>query len=141
MKCNPLVCFGNAYDCEPAMTEFDRLPCDKLQLDYIKYPFNYLEAQKFFLEHKEYTHFIYLAPDLVVTPTQFNDLKKQVEDNDFNVYGPVCNVDKQKYSDKIACCLKLPKIPFGLRSYRFVAESHRKYFLEHNVNLLKVKRI
>ena len=77
LKCNPLVCFGNAYDCPEALNEFENLPCDKLRLDYIKYPLNYFEAQKFFLEHREYTHFIYMAPDMVVTPQQFLILKKK----------------------------------------------------------------
>lgn len=136
---NPLVCFGNAYDCKEAIKSFEDLPCDKLRLDYIKYPFQFLEAQKFFLEHKEYTHFVYLSPDLIITKNQFNELKKNVINNDYDVYGPVCNMDKGKYSNKLACCLKLPQIPFHLRLYRFVDESHRLYFLEHNVKILKVK--
>ena len=139
MKCNPLVCFGNAYDCKEALEAFEDLPCDKLKLDYIKYPLNYLEAQRFFLEHKEYTHFIYQAPDLIVSKSQFNELKENVINNDYDVYGPVCNVDKGKYSNKLACCLKLPQIPFHLRLYRFVDESARMYFLEHDVKILKVK--
>ena len=139
MNVNPLVCFGNAYDCKSALEAFEHLPCDKLKLDYIKYPHNYLEAQKFFLQHKEYTHFVYLAPDLVITTQHFNELKKVLEANNYDVYGPVCNVDKGKYSNKLACCLKLPEMPFHLRLYRFVDESHRLYFLEHNVKILKVK--
>ena len=139
MNVNPLVCFGNAYDCKEAIKSFNELPCDKLRLDYVKYPFNFLEAQKFFLQHKEYTHFVYLSPDLVITKQQFNELKKVVEANDYDVYGPVCNVDKGKYSNKLACCLKLPVIPFQLRQYRFIDESNRLYFLEHDVKILKVK--
>ncbi|MEE9215758.1 MAG: hypothetical protein V3U54_13465 [Thermodesulfobacteriota bacterium] len=108
-------------------------------MDYIKYPFQFLQAQKFFLEHNEYTHFVYLSPDLVITKEQFNELKENVINNDYDVYGPVCNMDKGKYSDKLACCLKLPDIPFQLRLYRFVDESHRLYFLEHDVKILKVK--
>jgi len=136
---NPLVVFGNAYDCEPAVKAFNDLPCDKLQLDYIKYPDNYLEAQVFFLEHKEYTHFVYLAPDLVVSKTQFDELKKQVEINDFDVYGPVCNVDKGKYSDKLACCIKLPKLPYEFRRYRWMAESQRQWFLSNGIQRHVVK--
>jgi len=136
---NPLVCFGNAYDCKPTIKAFESLPCDKLRLDYIAYPNNYLEAQKFFLEHKEYTHFIYLAPDLVVNLEQFNFLKQQVENYDYEVYGPVCNVDKGKYSDKLACCIKLPKIPYQLRRYRWMAESQRQWFMSNGINLHKVK--
>ena len=139
MRVNPLVCFGNAYDCKEAINSFNDLPCDKLRLDYVKYPLNFLQAQKFFLQHKEYTHFIYLAPDLIITKKQFIELKENIINNDYDVYGPVCNVDKGKYSNKLACCLKLPELPFHLRLYRFVDESNRLYFLEHDVKILKVK--
>jgi len=39
MKCNPLVCFANAYDCKEAIESFIDLPCDKLRLDYFEYPY------------------------------------------------------------------------------------------------------
>ena len=139
MKVNPLVCFGNAYDCKPAIEGFNDLPCDKLRLDYIEYPNNYLEAQKFFLEHKEYTHFVYLAPDLVITKSQFKALVREVENFDYEVYGPVCNVDKGKYENKLACCNKLPKIKYEFRIYRWVQEEARQYFLNHGIKHHKVK--
>lgn len=139
MKVNPLVCFGNAMDCKPAIDAFNELPCDKLRLDYVPYPNNYLESQKFFLEHKEYTHFIYLSPDLIVSKTQFNELKKMVQINDYDVYGPVCNVDKGKYFDKLACCIKLPKLPYELRRYRWMAESQRIWFMNNGIKHHQVK--
>jgi len=139
MKCNPLVCFGNAYDCKEANESFDNLPCDKLRLDYIKYPNNFLEAQKFFLENKEYTHFVYLSPDLVISKSQFNELKKEVENWDYEVYGPVCNVDQGKYKDKLACCNKLPSIKYEFRNYRWVQEEARQYFLTHGIKHHTVK--
>jgi len=139
MKCNPLVCFGNAYDCEPAIEAFKKLPCDKLQLDYITYPINFIKAQIFFLKNEKYTHFVYLAPDLIVKEDQFIVLKNNVENNDYDVYGPVCNVDKGKYELKLACCAKLPSIDYQLRNYRWVQEEVRKYYLDDGINILKVK--
>ena len=139
MKCNPLVCFGNAYDCKESIKSFENLPCDKLRMDYVEYPKNFLQAQKFFLEHKEYTHFIYLAPDLVITKTQFNELKKEVEVFDYDVFGPVCNVDKGKYETKLACCNKLPSIKYEYRNYRWVQEEVRQYFLNTGIKHHKVK--
>jgi len=139
MKVNPLVCFGNAMDCQPAIDGFNSLPCDKLRLDYFQYPYNYRVAQKFFLEHKEYTHFVYLAPDLVINPAQFRELVKMVEHWDYDVFGPVCNVDKGKYSDKLACCLKLPKLPYDLRRYRWIAESQRQWFMSNGIKSIVVK--
>jgi len=32
MNSKPLVCFGNAYDCNEAIEGFNEIPCDKLQL-------------------------------------------------------------------------------------------------------------
>jgi len=139
MKCNPLVCFGNAYDCKEALEGFNKLPCDKLKLDYISYPNNYLEAQKFFLEHKEYTHFVYLAPDLVITVSQFNELVKMVEAYDYDVYGPVCNVDQGKYKEMLACCIKLPSIQYQFRNYRWIREEARQYFLNAGIKTHIVK--
>jgi len=135
----PLLCFGNAYDCKAAIDSFNKIPCDKLRLDYVEYPNNFLEAQKYLLEHKEYTHFIYQAPDLVISVNQFNELVKTVEANNYPVYGPVCNMDNGKYKDKLACCLKLPDIKFNLRNYRWVQEEARQYFLNEGINILDVK--
>jgi len=139
MKCKPLVCFGNAYDCKEAIESFVNLPCDKLRLDYVEYPNNFLEAQRFFLEHKEFTHFVYLSPDLVISKSQFIELKKEVEAWDYEVYGPVCNVDQGKYKDKLACCNKLPSIKYEFRNYRWVQEEARQYFLSHGIKHHKVK--
>ncbi len=138
MKCNPLVCFANVYDCQPSIDSFNDLPCDKLRLDYFEYPNQFLEAQKFFLEHKEYTHFVYLAPDLVISKSQFNELKKLCEAWDYDVYGPVANVDLGKYKNKLNCCIKLPTIKWEFRNYRWIQEEARQYFMNagimhHNV--------
>jgi len=139
MICKPLVCFGNAYDCPQTIDSFNKLPCDKLRLDYIKYPNNFIEAQKFFLEHKDYTHFVYLNPDIVITVSQFEELIKMVEAYDYDVYGPVCNVDQGKYKDKLACCNKLPSIEYQLRNYRWVQEEARQYFLNAGMKSHTVK--
>lgn len=139
MKCNPLVCFGNAYDCKQTIDSFNKLPCDKLRVDYVEYPYNFLEAQKYFLEHKGYTHFVYLNPDIVITVTQFNELVKMIEVYDYDVYGPVCNVDKRKYKDKLACCIKLPSIKFQFRVYRWIQEEARQYFLNDGIKTHTVK--
>jgi len=139
MKCKPLVCFGNAYDCKEAIESFDNLPCDKLRLDYVKYPNNFLEAQKFFLAHKEYTHFVYLAPDLVISKYEFLQLKEIIEKNDYDVYGPLCNMDNGKYKDKMDCCIKLPSIEYETRNYRFLQEEVRLYLLNDGLDNLKVK--
>jgi len=136
---NPLVCFGNALDCKEAIESFDELPCDKLRMDYVNYPDNYIEAQTFFLEHKEYTHFVYMSPDIVISKIQFIELKKMVNHWDYDVYGPVCNVDKGKYSDKLACTLKLPKLPYDLRRYRWIAESQRQWFMSNGIKTIAVK--
>jgi len=139
MKCKPLVCFANPYDCPQAIESFNNLPCDKLRLDYVKYPKNFIEAQKFFLTHKEYTHFIYLNPDIEISIIQFKELIKMVEAYDYDVYGPVCNMDKGKYIDKLGCCIKLPSIEFQTRNYRWVQEEARQYFLNEGIKTLKVK--
>ena len=136
---NVLVCFGNAYDCKEAIESFNNLPCDKLRLDYVSYPQNFLKAQEFFLQHDEYSHFVYLAPDLEISVSQFEHLKKQVEVFNYDVYGPVCNVDKGKYIDKLACCNKLPSIKFEYRNYRWVQEEARQYFMNTGIKHHTVK--
>ena len=134
---NPLVCFGNVYDNEQVIEGFNNLPCDKLRMDYVKSPKQFLKAQEFFLNHKEYTHFVYLAPDLIINNSQFQALKQNVKDN--KVYGPILNVNKLKYYDKIECCVNLPTLEFFSRQYRWIAAESRIYFLEHNIIELKVK--
>jgi len=140
MKINPLIVFSNVYDCMPVIREMQKLQdVDILCVNYFKYPYNWKIGDKFFAENSQYTHYIPLAPDLVPNPDEFEIMKSNVEEFDFDVYGPVCNVDTDKEKDKIATCLKLPELEYKLRHYRWLTESQRQFLLSKGVTILDVK--
>ena len=137
---NPLIVFANAYDCYPSIDALRRLEkYDQLWINYVKYPINYQITERFFEENPQYTHIFYVAPDIVLDDYKFECLIKYVEQHDPPVYGGCCNVDKGKYENSLACCLKLPELDYINRRYRWVAESHRKFFLNNGTSVIKVK--
>lgn len=136
---NPLLVFANAYDCTPAIEGLKEIPADQYHVNYFKYPENYYEIERFFEDHKEYTHLFYVAPDLVLHKEGWDIMIKYLKENDPDVYGGCCNVDTEKYKNHLACCLRLPTIAYLSRNYRWVSEDQRRYFLEHKVNVIEVK--
>ena len=103
-----LVVFANVYDCDPAIQAVKKLPCDKLFIEYFPYPDNYFQVEKFLKDKPEYTHILYVAPDLVIDLDIFNAMVENLIINDYDVYGCCLNVDMDKDKDSLAACLKLP---------------------------------
>ena len=136
-KIKPLICFANAYDCIESIEALKTIPCDQLHVEYFPYPQNYIEIEKWLESHKEYTHILYIAPDIVLTKSAYLIMIDYIKQHDPPVYGPSCNVDQN--NDALACCLKLPEIFYWNRRYRWVKEHHRQYFLEHDMPLIQVK--
>jgi len=64
---------------------------------------------------------------------------KYIKENDPDVYGCCCNVDKGKYIDSLAATLRLPAIRYDLRVYRWLKESQRKYLLNQGETVIPVK--
>ena len=139
MKVNPLLVFSNVYDCEPVINALHKINADILCVNYYKYPYNWLIGDKYFKEHPEYTHYIPIAPDLVPNPDEFEIMRKYVQEFDFDVYGPCCNVDMEREKDYLATCLKLPELEYNKRHYKWLAESQRQFLLSKNVTILDVK--
>lgn len=79
---------------------------DKLVVKYLGYEDHpYLQAQKFFLNHKQYTHFAICPDDLIVTPEGVEQLIQDAKTMDF-VAG-MCNVDLTDL-DMLAMTYNLP---------------------------------
>ncbi len=137
---NPLIVFANVYDCWPAIQGLRWLEkYDQLWVNYVKYPTNYIITESFFEENKQYTHLLYVAPDMVLDDYSFDCMIKYVEKHDPPVYGGCLNVDTEKYKDALACCLSLPEIDYINRRYRWVNEVHRKFMLNNGTSVIKVK--
>lgn len=137
-KVNPLVVWWNPKDIPEVRKGIDELPCDKLFMNYFPYPYNYTLSRKFFLEHTEYTHYVALPNDLVPTKEIYDKLVARLEKEDYPVLSGVCNVDMDQHKDWVNVCLRLPKIPYNQRIYRWLAESQRLNLLSRNIELLDV---
>ena len=133
-----LVAFANVYDCEPAIQAVKKLPCDKLFIEYFTYPDNYFQVEKFLKDKPEYTHILYVAPDLVIDLDIFNAMVENLIINDYDVYGCCLNVDMDKDKDSLAACIKLPELNYSNRRYRWIKEHHRLIMLQ-SINVIPVR--
>lgn len=131
--------FANAYDCYPAIDGLKQIPADQLHVNYYPYPENYKVIEEFFESHKEYTHILYVAPDVVLERHGWDCLVKYIKDNDPLVYGPCCNVDTAEYEDCLACCLVLPTLEYETRKYKWLKESQRKDAISRGHDIIEVK--
>ncbi len=138
-KFNPVIIFANAYDCKPVIEALEKINCDQLHINYYPYPTNYHKAEEFLEEHPEYSHLFYVAPDIVLDEFVWDMMCQYVKENDPAVYGCCCNVDTDKYSDSLACCLTLPTLEYETRNYRWLKESQRQDALSRGWKVIPVK--
>jgi len=68
----------------------------------------YAAIQKFFTEHKEYTHLVIAAGDLLVQPGNMKNLESVLRENDYPVICGVCNVGLGEDSTKCIVTKNLP---------------------------------
>lgn len=64
---------------------------------------------------------------------------EELQKFNYPIYGPCCNVDKQKYKDSLACCLQLPTLEYGTRNYRWLKDSQRKDAVRRGFTVIDVK--
>lgn len=138
MKINPLICYWRPKDLPKVLENLNNIECDKLYCNYMPYPSNYIESRKFFLEHPEYTHYVALPNDLVVTKEIFEKLCNTLEKFDFPVLSGCCNVDMVGNKDKVNICFNLPEIPYDRRIYRWMAESQRKHLISKGSEIIEL---
>ena len=90
-KINPLLCFTSPRDISEVNEALDTIPCDKLILKYVHTTRAYKIMQRYFMDHKEYTHLIVHPDDLLVTKSHFDTLKMDIVDKDYQVISGVCD--------------------------------------------------
>lgn len=88
----PLICIPSPRDIPIVKEALDEVPYDKL---WFKYNFDELQVyqvfREYFLEHKEYTHFVILPDDLYVDPEAVELLITDLKKRDYPVLAGVCN--------------------------------------------------
>jgi len=135
----PLIVFSNAFDCIPSIDALKVLPCDQLHINYFPYPENYEIGQKFFLDHPEYTHYIFHSPDIVIPRFAFEFMLEQIKYFDYDVYGPAFNMDMQKHKDRILCTPNLPDLDYGSRRYYWISEGRRQQLIKSGNGIIHPK--
>lgn len=89
---NPLIVVPSPRNIGVVKECLDLLPYDKL---WMKENFDEVEAytilRNYFLEHKEYTHFVIIPDDLMVPVSAFNKLLADVKKKDYAVISGICN--------------------------------------------------
>ena len=92
---NPILFFGNVYDCYPVTNELREINnVDQLWLNYYDEYSMLNIATHFFKRNEQYTLFVYVAPDLVVTQQGINHLMNQIEKYNHPIISACCVVDK-----------------------------------------------
>ena len=94
MKVNPLLVTASIRNFEPHNWWREQIDfCDRLLLKNYWHMDLHPIARNFFLEHPEYTHYVVLAEDVIVTPDMVGLLIDDIENNDFPVIAGILNVD------------------------------------------------
>ncbi len=123
MKIKPLLVYWRPKDIQPVLDGIKELPCDKLFMNYMSYPWNYDIGLAFFKSNKEYTHLICLPNDLVPTRKIYDKLIKNIKDKDYPVISGVCNWDTGKYKDYLNITSNLPGLKYSERFYHKISKN------------------
>lgn len=96
---NPLICIPSprnikvVADCHDNLENYDRL--------WMKENFDELQAyqilRNYFLEHKEYTHFVITPDDLLIPIKTFEKLVDDLKRKDYPVLSGVCNFNCERF--------------------------------------------
>ena len=122
MKVKPLLVYWRPKDIQPVLDGIKEIPCDKLFLNYMPYPYNYEITTAFFKTNPEYTHLICLPNDLVPTRKVYDKLVKHIEEKDYAVISGVCNWDTEKYKDYLNITADLPALKYNDRFYHKISK-------------------
>ncbi|MDR4491376.1 MAG: hypothetical protein R2685_10825 [Candidatus Nitrosocosmicus sp.] len=95
---NPLLCIPSPRNIKVVKECIDSLPYDKL---WMKENFDEVQAytilRNYFLEHKEYTHFVILPDDLLVPLSTLEKLIDDLKKKDYPVLSGICNFNSEKF--------------------------------------------
>lgn len=97
------------------------LPYDQLFAKYMTMDDAYCRLQSWFLDHREYSHFVFAPDDLVVKPANVERLVSKIRELDPPVISGVCNVDMDGKAHLLAIAHNLPNVRHvdGSRKYEF----------------------
>jgi len=114
---NPLLVYWRPKDIPEVLDGMKTIPCDKLFVNYMPYPYNYEITTAFFKANPNYTHLICSPNDLVPTREVYDKLIKHIEEKDYPVISGVTNWDMEKYKDYINITSNLPALNYADRIY------------------------
>lgn len=138
-KIKPLLCYFHAVEMDEIYEEFYKIPCDKWDIAYFKYPYGQRLAEGLLKKNPEYTHLVLVANDMIPTKECFEQLVKDLEEYDYPVLSGVVNVDMNKLKNHYNVCFNLPSLEYAKRHYRWMPESVIKTCLDYGAPIQKVK--
>lgn len=117
---NPLICYLRPKDIPQVLDELEKIPCDKLYINYYPYPYPHRIARDYFLAHPEYTHLVMCTNDLVVTHKDYEGMLRNIVNHPMiDVWCGVCNVDTTEECDYWNICFDLPVLKWP-RQYNWI---------------------
>lgn len=104
---NPLIFIPSPRDIPEFNEATSKLNYDKYWVKYHRPEiYAYIEAQSFFLAHKEYSHLVILPDDLIVTKEDIDKLLKHAQRNNIHIVSGFCNIDTTDLKDFANICIK-----------------------------------
>ena len=88
-------------DIAPVEEQNKNLPCDKIIPRYYFEYQAYKTVRNYFLANPEYTHLVLATDDIVVLPQHVEQLRKDLEEQDYPVLCGMMNVDQQEYMQEL----------------------------------------
>jgi len=105
----------------------------------------YAKGRKFFLSsEKNYTHFVILPDDLIVTQDHIEQLIEDIKQNDYQIISGITNIDsKPIHYGKYCVAKELPPLDdLTLDSYNWMDESYRDRWLRmYEEPIIQMKHI
>ena len=108
MNWNPLIASPSPRDIDVVKSALMDCPYDIMYAKYFPMPQASKLLYNYFIEHKQYTHFIWCPDDTVIRPSHIEALRKTLEKHDYPVLSGVCNVDLDEMPDYLSITRNLP---------------------------------
>lgn len=135
---NPLLCSPSPRDIREVEEALKGIGYDILYAKYYPIEEAAKRLKQYFLEHEEYTHFIWCPDDLMVTQAHLDKLEKTLQEKNYPILSGVCNVDTDENKLFLSITKNLPhptrinEFGYGWRYYHWYHVSEVKGIMKVN---------
>ena len=119
---NPLLFYMNTSDYKDILKKLKEIPCDTFIVNYMAYPLPHNLSREYYLTHKEYTHLIVQAHDVLATSYEYFHLIQRLKKTNYDIIAVPCNVEREghRLHGMLNICMNLPDLDKSKRYYKWI---------------------